>query len=509
MPPATAPAPAAMKSRVATSTVLMFASFFVAALFDYAFSAGMTWMLAPEDYGALSVAMSFFLLLSYFVGSGFPMSLAKVLAEREGASRGLIRYAVRGNLVLSFLVVALFLALTLGGPLSPGEHYETLLIAVAATILLLSVGTTLHYALQGRMAFTSFALLHASKSVSKLLFGALFVLLGFGVAGALGGLVVGGILLILAAALLLRKHADAFPEDQGLEEAEKRRFLRDTGAIFLGSLALTLLMNLDLLAVKYLSPVGESDRLAAYYQSASILAKAPLWALIAGLSVFFPLMSREAARNPAAASALLRKVLRWTLLALAPVAVLLAAFPGILIEILFPQAYQAAAPALAVSALGMGALCVCFVLTRGLQATHRASTPGAFLAVTAALQVALLVAFIPKWGILGAAAATSLACLAGALLALGASVRAFKLRVDPWAVLKVTTALGLLAAVVAAFAPATRLEALLAVSAGLFAYAAALLLLGVLSPEERRRLARLLPAGRAPRDEAASPTEEA
>lgn len=481
-----------MSRTVAQATGLLFGSFVLAALFDYAFSAGMTWLLTPEEYGTVSVAMTFFLILSFFVASGFPMSLAKFMAEEGGASRGLIRFATIGNLIVSLLVVGLFVTLTFYGPLSPGPGYGKLTILIAATTLLLSVGTVLQYALQGRMAFNSFALLHAAKSVTKLVFGAALVLLGLGAVGALSGLLVGAILIVLVAGILLDRRAKEFPEGAPLTMDEKARFLRYTGSVFLGTFALTLLMNLDLLAVKYLTAEAESNTLSAYYQSASVLSKAPLWAVIAGLNVVFPLMSRESKRDPDKANRLLAHVLRWTLLALGPYVVLLVLFPELFLYLVFPAAYLAAAPALALVAIGMGALAVCFVLARGLQATDRASAPGAFLAVSAGLQIALLFALVPRWGILGAAAATAVACIAGALLAATSAVPAFRLRATPGMVVKYAVSLALMAAVVAAMAPDGRLGILMAFTEGLLAYAVAILVLGLITKEERRGIHRAL-----------------
>lgn len=492
------------KSLLRASSLAMLA-FAGAGVLDYLFVTTMSWMLPPKEYGILGVASTWFLLLSFFVASGFPMSLAKFLSERHESPPGLVRFAVRANLVLALVVVALFLGLTFYGPLSPGPGYGRLVWAVALAVLLLAVGGTLQFALQGRLAFGSFALLHASKSLNKLVFGAALVMLGFGVAGSVGGLVAGGVVLVVAAWWLLRKHAPDALVDGDVPRETRRRFLAYTLTVFAGSFALTLLMSLDLLGVKYLAPPGDSDLFAAHYQVATILTKAPLWAVLASLSVLFPLLSRAAAREPAAASKLLQKVLRWMLLALAPLTLALAAFPGLVLGVLFPRAYADAAPVLAVSAVGMAALALTLVLTRALQATGRTRVPGAALVVSVALQAALLVAWVPRYGALGAALATAAGSFAGCALVLAAAARPFRLRVGARDVVSLVVSLAAMAAVVEAVRPQGRVAVVLTFAAALASYAACIVLLGLVRPRERRAMIRrVLPRALAPEPEAAS-----
>ena len=480
---------------VAKATLLSLALFVGAGVLDYAFVLAMSWLLPPEAYGALGVASTWFLLLSFFVASGFPMALSKFLSERPEAPMGLVRFALRANVLVALAVVALFLGATFYGPLSPGPGYGRLVWAVAVAVMLLSVGGTLQFALQGRMSFRAFAMLHASKSLSKLAVGVALVMLGLGVAGGLAGLAVGGgFLAVVAWIVLLRQHPETLKAGT-LDPAEKRRFLRYTLSVFAGSFALTVMMSLDLLAVKYLSPREQSDLLAAQYQTATLLTKAPLWLVLAALSVLFPVLSRAAKRDPAAASRLLRDVLRGLTLVFAPLAALLALFPAQVLGLLFPATYVGAAPILAVSALGMVALALALVLTRALQATDRARLAGASLVMSLALQAALLAALVPARGAIGAAVATASASAAGAALVLVAAARPFRLRVGARDALALLVSVALAAATFAALRPAGRVATLAALGAAGLAYAAGVWSLGLVRRRERARVLRMLRLG--------------
>lgn len=363
---------------------------------------------------------------------------------------------------------------------------------VALAVVLLSVGSTLQFALQGRMAFASFGVLHATKSVGKLVVGTLLVLVGLGAPGAVGGLVASGALLVIVSWILLRRAAPEVLAGGDVPAATRRRLLTYTWSVFAGSFALTLLMSLDLLGVKYLSAPESSNILAAHYQAATILTKAPLWAVLAALSIVFPLLSRASSRSADEANALLHHVLRWGALALAPSLVVLAFFPSLVLGALFPATYAQAAPILAVSAIGMGALSLCLVLTRALQATDRARFAGAALVVSVLLQVALLVAWVPRWGAMGAALATAVASTTGALLVLAGSAATFRLRIRSHDAAALAASLGLLAAIIAAIRPTSRLGAIGAILAGLTGYAIAAVALGLVRRRERRAALRWL-----------------
>ena len=475
---------------LARGTAWMVGSFVAAAALDYAFTTGMAWVLpSAEAYGAISLCGTFFLLMSFIVGSGFPTSLSKFLSEGHPSSRMLVWYATAWNVAIGLLTSIVFVALAFHGPLSPGPGYGRATLIVAASTLLLAAGSTLHYALQGTMSFRAFGALHFTKSFAKLVVGMALVLLGLGVAGGVSGFAVGSLAVVVVAGVLAWRRLP--PDTRRLDLSERLRFLRFTGSVFLGSLALVLLMNLDVLAVKYLTPRESSDALVGYYMSASVLAKAHLWVVIAAIGVAFPVLSRASAEGEEGAARLASRLLRWTVAGTVPIVAFLAAFPERALLLVFPPAYAASAPALSLTALAMGALAVTFVLVRALQATGRAAAPGAFLAVTAALQAALLMVLVPRWGITGAAAATLIACLAGLVVAAIGAVRAFRLR------LRVSRIFGGIVSTAAFLLtvwlfPEGRLATVAALAAACLVYAAGAWLLGLVTPEERRMVAGLV-----------------
>ena len=467
---------------LARGAAWMIGSFLLAAVLDYAFVTGMAWLMPEEKYGALSVALTFFLLMSFIVGSGFPTSLSKFLSERHPASRALTLYATGWNVALGLLTSLVFVALAFYGPLSPGPGHGRATLVVAASALVLAGASTLHYALQGTMGFRAFGALHLTKSAAKLVVGGALVALGFGVAGGLLGLLVGGLAVMAVAGVLAWRK---LPKDTArLALPERLRFLRFTGSVFVGSLALVLLMNVDVLAVKYLTPRDASDATVAYYASASVLAKAHLWVVIAAIGVAFPVISRRASEEPEGAARLASRLLRWTVVGLLPVVAFLAVFPERALLLVFPPAYVASAPALSLSALAMGALAACFVLARALQATGRAAAPGMGLAVTAALQAALLVVLVPRYGIVGAAAATLAACVAGLAAAAFVACRAFHLRIRVKRIAAAALATGAFLLVVWAF-PEGRFATVAALAAGCLIYAGLAWLTGLVTADER------------------------
>ncbi|HWH09021.1 MAG TPA: polysaccharide biosynthesis C-terminal domain-containing protein, partial [Candidatus Thermoplasmatota archaeon] len=246
------------------------------------------------------------------------------------------------------------------------------------------------------------------------------------------------------------------------------------------------------LAVKYLTPRDASDAMVAHYQSASVLAKAHLWVVIAAIGVAFPVISRAATQEGDGAARLASRLLRWTVVGLLPVVAFLAAFSERALLLVFPPDYASSAPALSLSALAMGALAVCFVLARALQATGRAAAPGMGLAVTAALQAALLVVLVPRHGIVGAAAATLAACVVGLSAAAAVACRAFGFRVRVRRVAAAALATGAFLLVVWAF-PDGRFATVAALASGCLVYGGLAWATGLLTPDERALLLARVP----------------
>jgi len=396
---------------VASPRLVLLLTFGGTSVVNYAFSLAMGRLLLPGDFGLLAFAQVLMLIVSLVLSSGITWSLATMTVGVAGPQRAaLVRGALVSNLGMAVLVDLAIVALFALGPLRPGLETPAVTAIVALTLLCVSVINTAVAAMQGAERFGSVAAIQGLEILCKAVAGTTFVLLGYGVAGAIAGFLVGAIVGVLL----------------GLYQVVRVLGVRLWGAVSLPSphmvgpmfgalLGLALLQNLDLAVVKLFS--GGARTLTGYYQAATILATAPYYLVSSAL---IPVLLTQLARLDTVASTRERvsALLRLVAVLVVPIEAILALAPAAVLHLLFPVEYAPAAPTLRVLALGNGALMLLVILATSFQAVGRAwASARALLGITA-VEVVLLWAVVPVWHNDGAAGIFAVAATA-ALIILG------------------------------------------------------------------------------------------
>jgi O-antigen/teichoic acid export membrane protein len=273
---------------------------------------------------------------------------------------------------------------------------------------------------QGERRFPLQSGLRTTDSVTKAIVGVGLAVLGFGLAGAIGGVIAGASLVTLWGALRVR----------GFGRPHRwidRTVLPTVAWTAVAQLGFGLLMNMDILAVRALGTSTAAGAGAGYYQAASVLARAPVFVGLAFLNAVFPFLAGTAG-DAVAEARLLRTSLRAITLVPIPMAVLLLAAPGPAVRLFFPATYAPAIPLLrlnaaaALSLLALGTAVLSLQATRGMRSAARAILP-AVLMETLTLTYA-----VPRYGPEGAAWSLLLASSAGAVLVWIPAVRRWPLR---------------------------------------------------------------------------------
>jgi O-antigen/teichoic acid export membrane protein len=167
--------------------------------------------------------------------------------------------------------------------------------------------------------------------------------LGYGVAGAFGGVVVGSGMALVIAYLSIRDILHG--ERRRFDTKELKRFLVPVTAAVL---CFTILTNIDTFLARHFL----TDLDAGIYSAASMLGKIILFLPTAIGAVMFPKISDAHARGRDTYS-LMRKSIIWTLVISGIVALAYILIPGFIINLLYGAAYIEAAPSLAVLGLAM------------------------------------------------------------------------------------------------------------------------------------------------------------
>ncbi|WP_291423292.1 oligosaccharide flippase family protein [Deinococcus sp.] len=389
--------------------VAMVAAFGASSVANYAFSLLMGRLLLPGDFGQLAFVQTLLLIAGLVLESGVPWALARVLVDAGPAQRRrLIRGAAVSNLGIGLLMALALVGLFLLGPLARGLESWNVTLLAALSLPLIAVVGVLRGAAQGSEAFTALALISASEVVGKAVVGTLLVVLGLGIAGAVGGFVAGALLSVGLGALTLGRRG--LLSWRGKVEHLPRR---STAPMFGALLGGALLLNLDLMLLKVLPGGGRT--VTGQYQAASVLANAPYFL---ASSVVVPLAFTQFSRAGRLANTreALRGVIRQAALFVVPLLLLLIVVARPLLRLLFPASYGNAVELLQVRSVGIGLLVLATLLSSAFQATGAAGRASYLLFWAVATEAVLLVLLVPRLGALGAALAFAVAALTACVL---------------------------------------------------------------------------------------------
>jgi O-antigen/teichoic acid export membrane protein len=215
--------------------------------------------------------------------------------------------------------------------------------------------------------------------------------------------------------------------------------------MFLGTLGTTLLMNMDIIGVKFLTE-GMSDSLSGYYRAALIIAQLPTFLVGALMSVLFPYISKHEDQNIYSL-----KSIKYAALFILPIAFAIATIPEAFISMMFPAEYLQSATALSVVAIGMGGLTMIMVFTNIFQARNAPRIPAIVLSLAVIIEILSLLRLVPQYGILGAATSTATACLFGAIVLGWLQIRTYNIEMDYRSMLKAVVSIGIMLLVLRTF----------------------------------------------------------
>jgi stage V sporulation protein B len=259
---------------------------------------------------------------------------------------------------------------------------------------------------EGLFRFRALGIIICVQPVVLIISSIALVLLGFGASGAMMGYVVAALL-----ALILYLY---YTRDQRFWSAGSvinKEVYAFAVPMFLGMISVHLLMNVDILGVKFFIP-GMSDVMSGYYRAALVWAKTPV-ALIGAITVaFLPFVSHYASDNERVKSYFL-KTLKYAFIFILPLTLACFAIPGPLITLIFPESYVAGAQALRILSIGMFLLVLIFLHTTLFQGVGKPKIPALIMTGAIVIQIACLYLLVPRYGLTGAAMATTFASVFG------------------------------------------------------------------------------------------------
>lgn len=419
------------------NSVLMLAAFAVATVLNLAFSVSMGWMLSLSDYGVLGLFTAVAFILSMFMSSGFPPTIAKLLSERQyianiRKSRERLLLAIVGNLVL-------------GAVLSVGAYagyyvyyrgdayYHELIYVLVILVMVAAVGWVLRGALQGLFRFRELSGVQMLDPALKLSIALTLVWLGLGVRGAIYAMLLASVMSTAVCLFLLRDMV--FPLALKLNVSRfslswlRRVVSTDlfvySPPIFVGLFGLTLLVNIDIVSLKLLGGAS-MNREIGLYQADIVIGKLPFFLASVVLNVVFPYISHHTVDAPVMGH-YARRTMKYLFVFLVPLGLIIALLPAHVLTLVFPPDFIEGADALRVYAVASMLLVVGTGFMRILQAAGRPTLPALAMLVALTADVLLLLALVPRFSIVGAALSTMGASLCFMLMGVVMFARAVPL----------------------------------------------------------------------------------
>jgi O-antigen/teichoic acid export membrane protein len=381
--------------------------------------------LGPADYGTFGVVLYLMTTVNLFLTSGFPQSASKYIAEDYSRAGSIMRAANRIQLVFCALLFGLYFGLAgvIAGlfndtSLTPYIRISALAIPIYALFSLYGGGY-----LNGLHKFGRQALASVGDSVAKV--GAVFalVLFGFGVGGAITGYIIATLVGFLLAWRFVR------PVEKSKVNFGWRKLVGFGIPATLFAATFFLLMSIDLFVVK---AIGAGEAETGYYTSATTISKVPYF-LFAGLAMtLLPSISKStSSNNTELTQGYIRQSMRYMLMLLIPVVLLISATAADLLTMVYSSLYIEAASSLSILVFGLGFLSVFFVLSNVIMGSGKPKVTLGMALPLAGVDIGLNIFLIPRYGLVGAAWATTITGFLGMCAASVYMLWRFKTLVNP------------------------------------------------------------------------------
>jgi O-antigen/teichoic acid export membrane protein len=372
-------------------------------------------VLTIEEVGEYKVVIGLVSVVNAVVVTGTIQTVSKFVAQMPDRAPAIMRKALvlqcflGGSVAAAFALAAPFVA-KYGLKDESLTPYLRLASLITASYTFYSVFMGV---LNGRKEFLRQAGLDSFYSTAKMVLIVGLALAGLGLMGAISGFVAAAFVVLVVAIFVVGRRSGGGESPVGF-----RGLLGFQTALIVFLLVYNLLMKTDLLLIKALisTDPDAASKAAGVYGAALDFAYTIFQVILSLTLVVFPLVSEATFKADAeTVRGYIRQALRATLAISALPAVLFSANAAHVLGIIYPQEYVAGAPVLRIVAFGMLAFAVMTILTTVISSSGRPMVSVCAVAGTLALDAGLNAAFIPRWGMAGAALATTIAMTAGAV----------------------------------------------------------------------------------------------
>lgn len=268
---------------------IMFISGTIAGIFNYIYQVYMGRALGPEEYGVFGALFAIFYMIgiiSQTVGTSTTQFVSRFAGE--GKRIGFfIKESLKGTILLGSAISVIFLLFSkeVMNILKLSDIWPVMILIL---ILFLSwVTPIMDGSLRGLKRFSALGFSNISGTSFKLIFGIALVMAGFGVSGALFGVVISMVLGLIISSFFLKPFIR--PNNPHEPDFRFSSFYSYSLPVMVAMISISIPSNLDVILAKYFFSPAE----AGLYTSVAVLGKIIFFFSGAVGAVMFPMISEK------------------------------------------------------------------------------------------------------------------------------------------------------------------------------------------------------------------------
>lgn len=419
-------------TKIAKGSLVMLIGSFIFRIGGFIYRFAMATLLGPTGYGILTLTIPLMGVLQLSAEGGIPPAIAKYIAQYEAFNQtDMIRQIIKTSFKL-IIVMGFLLSLTifiLAKPIALGFFHKPEAIIPFQAVALITPFSVItgefKGIFQGFYQMSNLVITKAFEQSFTIIFAVVLIFANFYVAGAVIGTAIGYAVAGVAAFVLFRKYVW-----KHIKDGKKRRSCRlnpnnhiNDKFTFLQELRLVKMLLFFSVPVVF-SSLGElfmydigtwiigyylAAQFVGYYGIASPIARLPLVISMAVATAVLPATSAALSVNDRdLIETYINQAYRYVTIVVLPASLGIAIFATPIISLLFPD-YVLGSGALQILALGMLFFTLYTVSASISQGVGKPVIPMVSLALGTLIELGLSVILIPKYGIDGAAIATSIA----------------------------------------------------------------------------------------------------
>ncbi len=273
-----------LNAKLIKGSFVLLVAFGLFNLLNFIYQFAMARLLSVAEYGILAALFAIIYIFAIFSDS-IQIVIAKytVNSEDKGQIRSLISKSLRKGRFLATIFFSIYLVLSI--PLSVFFDISYMLLAMNGLIIYLIFCLPVSRGvLQGRKQFVALGTNLVVESMFKLIFGILFVIVGWKVYGAIGGFILGALISFLLSFISLK---DIYKFSNGISKTKDiYEYARPTTFI---TAIIVLFYSVDVILAKIMF----SPETAGAYAISSILGKIVLWLSVPIGKAMFPLSAEN------------------------------------------------------------------------------------------------------------------------------------------------------------------------------------------------------------------------